>query len=539
MTDPTAPDRPRNVAVVLLDSLNRHMLGSYGGTEFATPNLDRFASNHAVRFDRHVTGSLPCMPARHDILVGALDFLWKCWGSIELWERPITAQLHEAGIVTQLVTDHPHLFETGGENYHTDFHGWEYLRGHEGDPWRTWADPSWMGAPAKPALPGGWFFERAHGFAGVTRAYDTARTHLRTEDDFPGPQTMAFAARWLREATPHHSRSEPGGDKGWFLFVDEFDPPEPFDTPEPWASMYQDGSHDGDSLIWPPYADGAIVEDQLTQSEGRHIRANYGAKLSMIDHHLGHILDAFDEQHLWDDTALIVCTDHGHYLGEQRRGRDIWGKPAVPQFEPLGHTPLLVAWPGIAGGRSIDALTTNVDIHATIADVFGVDSAHQTHGRSMVPLLDGTTTSIREAAIGGVFGSWVQVTDGRRKYARAPAGDGFPLSMWSNRWSTMPLHIAGLQGLPDPDDRAFLDHMPGSSVPVLRQPWTAGDMLPMWASGARNAGDHHCYDLDVDPDESENRIGEPVERDMIDLLHSALEDVDAPSEQYQRLGLTE
>ena len=37
---PAPPDPPANVVVVLLDSLNRHMLGSYGGTEFATPNLD-------------------------------------------------------------------------------------------------------------------------------------------------------------------------------------------------------------------------------------------------------------------------------------------------------------------------------------------------------------------------------------------------------------------------------------------------------------------------------------------------------------------
>ena len=70
---PIAPETPRNVVVVLLDSLNRHMLGAYGGREFDTPNLDRFAAR-AVRFTRHYTGSLPCMPARHDILCGALDF---------------------------------------------------------------------------------------------------------------------------------------------------------------------------------------------------------------------------------------------------------------------------------------------------------------------------------------------------------------------------------------------------------------------------------------------------------------------------------
>ena len=536
---PSEETGPRNVAVVLLDSLNRHMLGSYGGDEFATPNLDRFAAERAVRFTRHVTGSLPCMPARHDILCGALDFLWKCWGSIELWETPITVQLRRAGVVTQLVTDHPHLFETGGENYHTDFTGWEYVRGHEGDPWRTWADPSFMGAPdrpARPALPGSWFYERSIGFAGIHRAYDTARTHFRSEDDYPGPQTMAHAARWLRDATPHHAATDDGG--GWFLFVDEFDPHEPFDTPEPWFSRYQDGSHEDAALIWPPYADGALVDGQLTESEARHIRANYGAKLSMIDHHLGRILDAFDEGDLWDDTVLIVCTDHGHYLGDERRGRDIWGKPAVPQFEPLGHTPLLVAWPGARPGTTVDALTTNVDIHATICDVFGVEPSHRTHGRSMAPLLDGSATSIRESAIGGVFGSWVQVTDGRRKYARAPEGDGFPLSMWSNRWTTMPLHIEGMHGLPDPDGRAFLDFMPGSDIPVIRQPWTKGDRLPMWASGFRNAGDHHCYDLDVDPDETENRAGEPIEREMLDLLRAALDEVEAPDDQYERLGLT-
>ena len=142
---------PRDVVVVLLDSLNRHLLGCYGGTEFDTPNLDRLAAR-SVRFTNHHTGSLPCMPARHDLLVGALDFPWRPWGSIEVWEDAITAPApRDAGISTMLVTDHPHLFETGGENYHTDFGAWDYLRGHEDDPWRTRPDPSWIGAPALPA----------------------------------------------------------------------------------------------------------------------------------------------------------------------------------------------------------------------------------------------------------------------------------------------------------------------------------------------------------------------------------------------------
>ena len=97
---------PARRGVVLLDSLNRHLLGCYGGTEFDTPNLDRLAAR-SVRFTNHHTGSLPCMPARHDLLVGALDFPWRPWGSIEVWEDAITrllrrdaGHLHDARVAT-------------------------------------------------------------------------------------------------------------------------------------------------------------------------------------------------------------------------------------------------------------------------------------------------------------------------------------------------------------------------------------------------------------------------------------------------------
>ncbi len=522
---------PRNVVVVMLDSLNRHMLGSYGGTEFATPHLDRFAAR-STRFTRHVTGSLPCMPARHDILCGSLDFLWRPWGSIELWERPITADLRAAGVTTMLVTDHPHLFETGGENYHTDFGGWDYVRGHEGDPWRTWLDPSWIGVPAPPALPGDWFYRRrfGDGFPRIERAYDRSRTFFRAETDYPGPRTMGAAAEWVAGAARHHA------DGGWLLFVDEFDPHEPFDTPPPFQGRYEDEPWTGEQLIWPPYVVGGVSSGHLAEPEARHLRANYGSKLSMIDHWFGRLLDELDRNALWDSTAVIVCTDHGHYLGDVRDGADIWGKPNVPQYEPLGHIPLLIHWPGVEGGGTCDALTTSVDLHATIAAAFGVTPSHVTHGRSLVPLLGGEVRSVRDWAIGGVFGNWVQVTDGRRKYARGAVADNFPLSTWSNRWSTMPTHVRGLVEMPPPDDRAVLDRMPGSTIPVIRQPYQPGDALPFWASGAC-IDRHHLYDIDIDPDERENRVGESVEDEMIDLLRTALVELEAPAEQFARLGL--
>ena len=496
--------------VVLLDSLNRHHLGSYGSAEFDTPNLDRFAGT-ATRFTNHYVGSLPCIPARHDLLCGALDFLWKPWGSIELWEDAVTVPLREAGVVTKLVSDHPHLFEWGGENFHTDFTAWDYQRGHESDPWRTKPDSSAIGAPV---------FNRVH------PPYHDSRPWFRGEEDFPGPRTMRAAAQWLDEEAPSHER--------FFLLIDEFDPHEPFDTPEPYASMYDD-AWEGPHLIWPPYTTNAIEKGRITPEQARQIRAQYGGKLTMIDAWFGRVLDAIDRNGWTDSTAVIVCTDHGHYLGE----KDVFGKPGVPIYEPMGHIPLLVRWPGVEGGRVCDSLTTSVDLHATFVDAFGLgEPRHRTHGASLVPLLDGTAPSIRDWALMGVWGREVHVVDGAgRKYARGPAdGVNAPISMWSNRWSTMPVHGMPQLKLPPPDDRAWLDKMPGSSVPVIRQPFAAGDLLPFWAM-TRFTG-NHAWDLSVDPFEDEDRAGEPLEKELADQLREALRAVDAPDDQLVRLGFT-
>jgi arylsulfatase A-like enzyme len=505
MPDTEEPALPKNAIVILLDSLNRHMLGSYGGSEFDTPNLDAFAKRSLV-FRRHYTGSLPCIPARHDLLCGALDFLWKPWGSIEIWEQSLTALLRRAGVATQLVTDHPHLFETGGENYHTDFLGWDYERGHESDPWKTRPDDSWIGAPM---------------FGRTFMPYDNSRGYFREEQDFPGPKTMAATAAWLDRNAGYHGR--------FFLFVDEFDPHEPFDTPEPYASMYDD-SWEGPHLIWPPYIRGALKQGVLDERQTHQLRACYGGKLTMIDAWFGKVIDAIERNNLWDDTAVIVCTDHGHYLGE----KDIWGKPGVPAYEPLGHIPLMISWPGVEPG-DVTALTTTSDIFATLVDLFGVEAKHRTHGASLLPLIAGEATSVRDHVLCGVWGREVHLIDERHKYARAPKDANAPISMWSNRWSTMPTPSRPELKLPMPDDRAYLDKMPGSKVPVIRQPFQQGDMLPYWAITSFSG--NHLYDLENDPGEDENLGGSTKESDVADRLRQALIAVEAPEDQLARLGL--
>ncbi len=463
------PPVAKNAIVLLLDSLNRHMVGAYGGREFATPNLDRLAAR-SVRFTKHYSASLPCMPARHDILCGAWDFLWRPWGSVELWEDAITYPLRKAGVVSQLISDHPHLFETGGENYHVDFTAWDYQRGHEGDAWKTKADPSWAGSP----------------HIGFQRhmPYDNSRGYFKGEADFPGPRTMQAAANWLNDNAGAHDR--------FFLFVDEFDPHEPFDTPDSYIDFYMP-EREGPPLIWPPYGVGLVKRGVMKEAEARQIRARYGAKLTMIDHWLGKVLDRIDEKKLWDDTVVILCTDHGHVprregcLG-QARGADVRDAGA---YSADGR-----------GARAEGRRERCADHRRRHLRHAGEPVRHRGQGAPAhtrqghcCHCCRERGRSVRDWLLAGVWGREVHLIDGIHKYARAPKEKNRPLSAWSNRWSTMPTHfLTREQEMPLPDERARLDRMPGSRVPVIRQTWDESDAVPFWAAAQRFSG-NHLYDL--------------------------------------------
>ena len=356
--------------------------------------------------------------------------------------------------------------------------------------------------------------------------YDDSRGWFRGEADFPGPRTMAAAAKWPDENAGHHDR--------FFLFVDEFDPHEPFDTPEPWASKY-DPDWAGPHLIWPPYMQGAITKGVLTERQARQLRACYGGKLSMIDHWFGTVLDAIDRNGLAADTVVILCTDHGHYLGE----KDIWGKPGVPVYETLGHIPLMIRWPGVLPAPDVPTLTTSVtDIHATLLELFGVTQRQQTHGKSLAPLLNGAATRKRDWLLTGVWGR--EVHSGHRALeicARAHWCQRAARQALSNRWSTMPTHVLDRHlALPLPDQRAFLDWMPGSDVPVIHQRWEAGDAVPFWARF--KPGGHHLFDLEKRPRRDERTLaGSPEEEALAGYQRrEILQMLQVLTEQPERLG---
>ena len=128
--------------LVLFDSLNRHMIGPYGG-DVPTPNFDRLAAR-AVTYDNHWVGSMPCMPARRDLLTGRLSFLHRSWGPVEPFDRCWPDVLFEAkDTYSHLITDHFHYWEDGGATYHNRYDSYELFRGQEGDRWVPVVAPDW------------------------------------------------------------------------------------------------------------------------------------------------------------------------------------------------------------------------------------------------------------------------------------------------------------------------------------------------------------------------------------------------------------
>ncbi len=492
-----------NVVCILLDSLNRHFLPAYGNDWVKTPNLDRLA-RRACTFDRNWVGSLPCMPARRDLWTGRTEFLYRPWGSLEPFDQPLPRVLRQGQVLTELITDHYHLFERGGENYHIDFEGWEFIRGHENDPWET----------AQAAIP-------PHVDQLSPRYWRNVTHHFHEEKDWLSPRTLQATADWLGR---NHMQSP------FFLLVDEFDPHEPFHVPPPYDTMYEDVPYRGPLFFWPRYG----RHPEYTPEQIRHVRAQYAGKVTMCDTWLGKVLDRFDEHGLWDNTALIVLTDHGHFLGDH----GWWGKPGCPQYDTIAHTPLFIHVPGSPlAGRRCDALTTTVDLYATILDLQGQTPPAPDGlgmGRSLVPLLRGAATSVRDGALYGWFADRVNYTDGRCTYLRAPVrADRGPVAMYSQRWS-----IAPWWQLPAPQAArmSWSAHLPWTDCAVGRMELTEKE-FSRTANQSPDVGAHCLYDVVADPQQEHNLAGTPREAEYIEKLRAALRSSHAPAEQYVRLGL--
>lgn len=375
---------------VLFNSLNRHMLSPYGGTRIPTPNFDRLAQRAKV-YEKHYVGSMPCMPARRDMLTGHLSFLHRSWGPLEPFDNAFPETLKTKGVHSHLVTDHYHYFEDGGATYHPRYSTFEFVRGQESDPWKAMVRPPWDRLREK-------YHEHQLQFmddAPKHKAHMINREFIREEKDFPSVQVFAHGLDFL-------DRNRDADD--WLLQIETFDPHEPFYAPERFKKPFDTG-WTGGIRDWPRYARVEELPDEAAE-----LRANYYAVVSLCDDLLGRLLDEFDAHDMWQDTALIVTTDHGFLLGEH----DFWAKNRMNMYEEIVHIPLFVHDPRDPGPGRVDRLTQSTDIAPTILDLWDLSPQVEVQGKSVLRGND------REAMIFGYFGGAVNVTDGATTYHRFP-----------------------------------------------------------------------------------------------------------------------
>lgn len=498
------PKRP-NIVLVLIDSLNRHYLSAYGSTPIATPNLSALA-RRAWRMDNHFVGSLPCMPARREIFSGFKEMMWRPWGPLEPFDARGPRLLEAAGYTTAIVTDHYHYWEEAANGYLQSFQGAELVRGHEID---FWHPP----LPASEPIPA-WVQNIEHWRPGWGRRYYANVKDFLDETDYFPARVMTGGMRWLNR---HARQSTP-----FFLQIESFDVHGPFDVPEPYASMYGNGADRNRFTLWPPYQDVdrlAQFNAKTSPAELDFIRSQYAGKLTMVDRWFGEILKTFDTLSLWDNTILIVTTDHGHDLGE----RGTFGKQ-YPHYDSHANIPLFIWHPDYPGnGRSLAALTATVDIFATVLDAAGSSVPDRTHSRSLLPLVSGAASSQRSALLYGTFGQGVCCTDGEWTIFKSPVSDT-PLFYYSSQQYRSLVAEEELQ------------------MPAEQGLYIPGVAFPQWKVSTRYrtlSRTDFLFHRSEDPKQQQNRWDtDPRQRKrMLDLLRTQLEQEQLPEEQRVRLGL--
>jgi arylsulfatase A-like enzyme len=487
--------------MVMYDSLNRRMLEPYGCDWVRTPNFARLA-NHAVTFDRMYVGSMPCMPARREIQTGRYNFLHRSWGPMEPFDDSMPFNLRQNGVYTHLTSDHYHYWEEGGSTYHTKYQTWQCERGHEGDPW--------MGQVADPDVPDnvmGW--KKDHPFF---RQDFINREFMPTVEQHPQHKTFGNGIDFIR----HNADQD-----NWLLHIETFDPHEPYFTHQQYKDLYPH-AYTGKHFDWPGY--GRL---DLSDDEAEHVRFESAANHSMCDDYLGRVLDVFDELNLWEDTMLIVHTDHGFLLGEH----DWWAKCAMPFYNEVANAPFFVWDPrSRKSGERRQSLVQTIDIAPTLYEYFGVDIPEDVEG---VGLRDAVASDslVREAGLFGIHGGQVNCTDGRHLYMRAAASpENTPLY----NYTVMPTHMRvpfSMEEMRTATLHEGFGFTKGS--PVLR---IEG------GRGAKIDPDHErnrtmLFDLENDPGQEHPIDDADVEKKMTEHMVGLMKANDAPPEQWERLGL--
>ena len=330
-------------------------------------------------------------------------------------------------------------------NFTRGFTSYDFIRGQESDPYR-------MGNIEKidlsPYVPEGVIEKNkeAHLQQYLLNIGDRKR-----EEDYFAPQVFNRASRWVKDNEDN---------KPFFLWIDSFDPHEPWDPPKKYADQYYKNEAVKDFIY--PYSYPGITEEEKERT-----KALYYGEVTLVDKYVGIFLEVLRDLGLLDDTIVILASDHGTELWDINR----FGKSLDHLHAFNSQLNLFIRHPDAKfRGRSVGEFVQNHDLMPTLLDLLEIKHP-AVDGHNFWLLVTGEAKSIRDFVIDG-WGKCVLVRD----------------KVWSYMTN-------------------YTDSIPGGSPLISLKP-----------------GESLLYNLEDDPKETENLSGKypEVERMMDERLEDFL-----------------
>ncbi len=382
-----ASARSPNILLIMADQLRKDTLGCYGNPLIHTPNIDRIAAA-GVRFERNIIQNPVCQPSRSSILTGRYPHSHRVW-------------TNGMSLPSSEVTVAEYLRRTG---YHTGVFGKLHL------------DPQLKGPPVRMSAASAPYY----GFDVFHITEDPkVGEYLDFIDTFHPSYSAAVRktnatlpveihqSAWIAGRTIDFIQRARKNDRPFFGLCSFVDPHHGCDPPPPYNTMYKPeelpaprrraGELDDKPPYFRQFADLYADAKGVNTSEEsvRKFASQYYGEISLLDAQIGRILKALEKTGALENTIIAFTADHGDMLG------DHWliYKGAF-HYDCLINTPLLISWPAaLPKGRTVTALTEEVDIAPTLLDLAGLPPPPGMQGVSLVPLGKGERSSLKQATL--------------------------------------------------------------------------------------------------------------------------------------------
>ena len=396
--------KARNILLIVVDQWRGDSLGVLGHPAARTPNLDRLAAE-GVLFRNHFTQGVPCAPGRASLLTGLYVANHRVvTNGVPLDKRHtnLAIEARRGGYDPLMIgyttsTPDPRGLDPADRRFRVIgdmMDGWRVFAHFDEmrfSNYFAWVARNGYALPDDPEdvwLP-------AEGPAGPTDGPGRIPAEL---------SDTAWSTERGLEALTALSRRSP-----WLLHLGYYRPHPPFVAPAPWHAAVPPGdipppvrasSREAEATQHPVlrrYLDRTDRKDffqgdsgpvaALDLDEVRRTRQAYFGLIAELDHSIGRIFDHLHATGQWDDTLIVLTSDHGELLGDHH----LFGKHGY--FDQSYHIPLIVRDPSAGAdatrGRIVDAVTGTVDVMPTLLEWAGLPVPRTVDGRSLLPFLHG------------------------------------------------------------------------------------------------------------------------------------------------------